>query len=396
MNFIFVSPDFPNTYYNFCKELKKQGVTVLGISSTPYDQLSQDCRDSLTEYYRVDNMEDYSQMFKAVAFFSFKYGKIDFIESNNEYWLEQDAKLRSDFNIKTGKKIEEMAVFKSKEAMKEAYKKANVPVARYHIPTTLEEGKKFIKLVGYPVVVKPDNGVGAQATYKISSDKELEDFYKVLPKRKYIMEEFINGDLISFDGVVDSHSNPVFFSYEVFPEQAMDIVNELKDDFYYSSKECPKDLEEVGRRVLKAFEPKQRWFHMEFFRLREDHPYLGPKGTICGLEVNMRCPGGYTPDMVNWAHSINSYKIWADIIIKDMTDEAMNLPQFYCATYGRRDGKKYKHSSAEIYDKYMGEIVDHKRMPDILSDDMGNDCWFAKFDTFEQMEEFKKYLSELQ
>ena len=109
MNFIFVSPDFPNTYYNFCKELKKQGVTVLGISSTPYDQLSQDCRDALTEYYRVDNMEDYSQMFKAVAFFSFKYGKIDFIESNNEYWLEQDAKLRSDFNIKTGKKIEEMA-----------------------------------------------------------------------------------------------------------------------------------------------------------------------------------------------------------------------------------------------------------------------------------------------
>jgi hypothetical protein len=340
-------------------------------------------------------MEDYSQMFKAVAFFSFKYGKIDFIESNNEYWLEQDAKLRSDFNINTGKKFEEMAVFKSKEAMKEAYKKANVPVARHHIPTTLEEGKKFIKLVGYPVVVKPDNGVGAQATYKISSDKELEDFYKALPKRKYIMEEFINGDLISFDGVVDSHSNPVFFSNEVFPEQAMDIVNELKDDFYYSSKECPKDLEEVGRRVLKAFEPKQRWFHMEFFRLREDHPYLGPKGTICGLEVNMRCPGGYTPDMVNWAHSINSYKIWADIIVKDMTDEAMNLPQYYCATYGRRDGKNYKHSSAEIYDKYMGEIVDHKRMPDILSDDMGNDCWFAKFDTFEQMEEFKNYLSEL-
>ena len=44
----------------------------------------------------VDDMEDYGQMFRAVAFFSFKYGKIDWLESNNEYWLEQDARLRTD------------------------------------------------------------------------------------------------------------------------------------------------------------------------------------------------------------------------------------------------------------------------------------------------------------
>ena len=32
-----------------------------------------------------------------VAFLIFKYGPIDWLESNNEYWLEQDAKLRTDF-----------------------------------------------------------------------------------------------------------------------------------------------------------------------------------------------------------------------------------------------------------------------------------------------------------
>ncbi|MDY4175299.1 MAG: hypothetical protein SOY07_08430 [Bacteroidales bacterium] len=84
MNLIFISPQFPHTYWEFCNRLKQNGVTVLGIAYAPYDSLSKELKESLTEYYRVDNMEDYSQMFKAVAFFSFKYGKIDWIESNNE------------------------------------------------------------------------------------------------------------------------------------------------------------------------------------------------------------------------------------------------------------------------------------------------------------------------
>ncbi len=44
-------------------------------------------------------MEDYEQVYKAVAFFAFKYGKIDRIESHNEHWLALDAKLRQDFNV---------------------------------------------------------------------------------------------------------------------------------------------------------------------------------------------------------------------------------------------------------------------------------------------------------
>ena len=114
MNFIWVSPQFPATYWNFCNRLKKNGVNVLGIGDTPYDQLSMELKISLTEYYKVNSMENYDEMYRAVAFFAFKYGKIDWLESNNEYWLEQDAKLRSDFNIKTGKNADEINFFKSK------------------------------------------------------------------------------------------------------------------------------------------------------------------------------------------------------------------------------------------------------------------------------------------
>ena len=37
MNVIFISPQFPDTYWNWCDRLQKNGATVLGIGDTPYD-----------------------------------------------------------------------------------------------------------------------------------------------------------------------------------------------------------------------------------------------------------------------------------------------------------------------------------------------------------------------
>jgi len=91
MNFVFISPHFPENYWNFCDRLRANGVNVLGIGDAPYETLPALLKSALTEYYRVDNMENYDEMLRAMGFFTFKYGKIDWVESNNEYWLEQDA-----------------------------------------------------------------------------------------------------------------------------------------------------------------------------------------------------------------------------------------------------------------------------------------------------------------
>ena len=53
MNFVFVSPNFPLNYYHFVVALKKDGVNVLGIGDTPYDNLMEELKEALTEYYFV-------------------------------------------------------------------------------------------------------------------------------------------------------------------------------------------------------------------------------------------------------------------------------------------------------------------------------------------------------
>ena len=130
MNFVFVSPNFPEAYRWFCIRLRENGVNVLGVGDCPYDQLHPDLRAALTEYYKVDTLENYDQVLRALGHFTANYGKIDWVESNNEYWLEQDARLRTDFNITTGLKAHEIGRYKSTLAMKEYYQKAGITCAR--------------------------------------------------------------------------------------------------------------------------------------------------------------------------------------------------------------------------------------------------------------------------
>ena len=377
-NFIFISPNFPMTYWKFCAELKKNGMRVLGIGDCPYENLLQELRDSLHEYYKVSSLENYDEVFKAVAFFSFKYGKIDWLESNNEYWLEQDARLRTDFNITSGDKTESVMRFKTKANMKEYYKKAGVPVARYHLTTTYEEGKKFVDEVGYPLIVKPNGGVGAAATWKIKNEEMLKDFYNQDLPCQYIMEEFVPGNIVSFDGIVDQDNNIVFKTSHSFPDPIMDIVNGQSECWYYSERVIPEDLDRIGEAVIHAFDVRGRFFHTEYFRLYEDKKGLGKKGDIVGLEVNMRPPGGFTPDMMNFANDINVYDIYAQMAMFNSVTYNQERP-YFCFYIGRRDGMKYANDDAAMYAKYGNNIVMHSRMPELFSAAMGNEFYVARF-----------------
>ena len=368
-------------------------MTTLGIGDEPYETLNQNVKDSLVEYYKVSSLENYDEVYRACAYFAFKYGKIDWLESNNEYWLLRDAQLRTDFNIK-GLNNDTIDGIKYKSKMKEYYAKAGVKTARYHLVTNLEEGLAFIAEVGYPVIVKPDNGVGAAATYKLKNEEEVRNFYNELPHVQYIMEEFINGHLVSYDGICDSNRDIIFETSHFFPDPVMDVVNDNLDMWYYSKKEIPAELKDAGRRTIKAFACNSRFFHCEFFILKEDKEGLGKAGEIFGLEVNMRPPGGFSPDMMNYANDINVYQIWANMVCYDQGFFDPEQRPYVCCHTGRRADRNYKHSQEEIWAKYGDHIVMYEEMADVLAGAMGKYVNVARFETEEETFEFVRYVFE--
>ena len=381
-NVIFISPNFPENYWHFCHELKENGMNVLGIGDCPYDDLRPELQESLQEYYKVDSLENYDEVYGAVGYFIWHYGRIDWLESNNEYWLEQDARLRTDFNIPSGFHNEDMPRIKYKSRMKEYYQRVGIPVARYHMVDNYEGCLNFIHEVGYPVVAKPNNGVGASHTFKISSDEELGNFFaNKWDDTVYIMEEFINAEINSYDAIIDSHGNPIFEAGNVTPMSIMDNA------LFYIVKDLADDTRHLGRETVKSFGVRSRFVHFEFFRLLSDHEGLGKKGDLMALEVNMRPSGGFTPDMINFARETDVYKIWADMVAYDSTQKTVGAHHF-CAFAGLRDGKDFAMTPDAIIEKYTEQLKMVERMPDALSDAMGNQMYLATFDTEEALNAF--------
>ena len=267
-NFILISPHFPYTYYRFAEALKRNGFRVLGIGDAPYHELCNELKEAVTEFYSCFGMDYFENEKRAVQYFTDKYGPIDYLESNNEYWLGKDAELRSIFNIQNGVRPNKLKYWQHKSMMKKLYQKAGAKAADYILVSSKEKLFDFAKKVGYPLFIKPDIGVGAADDYKISDICDLEYFYVTHDKKvKYICEQYISGTIVSFDGICDSKSNIVFCASNVFPPSVADVVKQGKDLFYYTVKDVPEDLKELGQKVIKAFGVKQRFFHLELFRL---------------------------------------------------------------------------------------------------------------------------------
>lgn len=362
MNFVFISPYFPNNFYNFCMELDNAGVNVLGIGDMPYEDLRTELKDSLTEYYRVNNMDDYSQLLKACGYFTHNHGKIDRIESHNEHWLETDARLRTDFNV-PGLKIDDIKPMKYKSKMKEVFNQAGLNTARGRVVNSLQEAEEFIEEVSYPVVVKPDSGVGAVETYKLHNHGQLQEFFNKKSEIDYIMEEYIEGKIHTFDGLTDKDGNIVFSSSMVYKGGIMETVNEGLDMYYYIPRELPKDIVEAGMRTAQAFDIKERFFHFEYFKL--------DNGRIVALEVNVRPPGGLTLDMFNYANDINIYSAYAELVASGRFTEHISR-NYNCFYVGRKNFINYKHSLEEILDKYGDQIVLHEAISPILAPAIGD------------------------
>ena len=396
MNVIFISPHFPQTYWQFCAGLRANGVNVLGIADTNYENLPWQLRENLTDYYKVHNLENYDEMYRAVAFYAHRYGKIDWIESNNEYWLEQDARLRTDFNVTTGIRTDHIAAIKNKSEMKKYYALGGIPTAR-QIKGAEGEAKikAFVKKTGYPVIAKPDNGMGAGGTSKICNEAQLKDWLEAhqADKGYYVIEEFITGLLVSYDAIFNAQGEPIFENNTVFPTPIMEIVHGNLDTCYWTNKTVPAKLSAIGRRTVKAFGIQSRFVHLEFFQLDRDREGLGKKGDYVGLEVNMRPPGGYTPDMMNFAHSTDVFQLWADMVAFNEARKPQG-EQFYCAYAGRRDNHTYKHTHQEILDKYGSVMSMCERVPDALADDLCNQAYIVRLKEKKDIDTFFQYVTE--
>jgi glutathione synthase/RimK-type ligase-like ATP-grasp enzyme len=385
MNVVFLSPYFPPNYRLFCLHLHRLGARVLGLGDAPYDSLRPELQAALTEYYRVGNLHNYDELRRALQHFQRRWGRIDRIESHNEHWLETQARLRTELGI-PGVQADRIADAKRKSRMKQIFRRANIPVARGLLVRGLEEARGALFELDLPLVAKPDIGVGATGTKRIDDERQLEELFSSPPSAEMMLEEYIQGRICTYDGLVDREGRVVYRNSLMYSEGVMEVVNADRHIHYHTLREIPEDLEELGRRTLEAFSVRESFFHFEFFRTED--------GRLVALEVNLRPPGSPTLDMFDFASDIDLYREWSRIVVLGSTDLQYSH-KYFCGYIGRKDKNRYRHTHEEVVQRLAPILVNHQRHEPIFARAMGDYFYLVRSPQLEEVLEAAAYGQEL-
>ena len=377
-NVVFLSPQFPNWVTKFAIALGKYPqVNVLGIGDDSYDSLPAELKGALTEYYRVDSLNDYEAILKAVGFFTHKYGKIDRFESLNEHWLETEARIRSDFNI-PGPRAGFIELVRHKSLMKTVFERAGVATIQGITTDSLATALEFAKRAGYPLVVKPDAGSGASFTYRVDDDEALSRIFAQLPADTppVVVEQYIDGNTLTYDGMVDARGKIVFDSSSRTDQSIMEVVNKGGNAYYVCLPYMPEDVRSAGAAIVAGYDLRERFFHIEIFERRDG-------GGLVGLEINLRPPGAWLTDAMNVSQSTDVYDRWA-AMIAGAPQPTPGPDRYYTAYASRKNFNSYAHTHEQCVD-YLGDrLVIYSRIDKILQAAMGDEAYLAKANSYDE------------
>lgn len=365
MNVVLLSPNFPPQFYLFARALQQHGHAALGVGDVSMRALRLEQQQAMTAWYRVGSLARYDEVLRGVAFLIHRHGRIDRIESFNEHWLPVEARLREDFNV-AGPSRADVRRHLSKSTRREIFRSNGIDCVPGERVTSSEQVRAFVARYGLPVLFKPDTRTPERTALKASTADQVEAALQH-PLDGYVVERFEPDRLTSIDGLTDAQGRIVYRASHVFESSASDS----RAAVYWSRRDIPKRLDDIGAKVVEAFRIRERFFHCELF---EDED-----GTFLALDVNLRPPYGFATDLMNYASDIDVYNLWARILSGE--DVARNFKydlKYHVAHVGRRRGVSYAFEPDELVQRLGDLLILHRPIPDVFKPSMGDEMYILR------------------
>jgi biotin carboxylase len=328
MDFLYISPEFPPNYAHFIEHLHSLGVRVWGLGEADFYFMPASLRSALTWYVQADlNNADAVQHALDELLVQKKAsghgGNFDLVESHNEQWLTLEGMINEKYGI-DGIKKQDLSRLKKKAVMKRLFKDCGLPVARGERITDINRALDLADTLGYPLILKPDEGVGAGGIYRVENKDQLKLHLSHISE-DYLIEEFIDGDIVTYDGLTDYGGNVVFENSLIYGDGVLEYVLG-KDTFFYVSRHITDKLRAAGQKLVPLFDIRRKFFHFEFFKMGE---------TYIPIEINCRPPGGSILDMMNYSIDDDLYRAYAQMIAKGRTSvQPQKIKLIFSNLYG--------------------------------------------------------------
>jgi hypothetical protein len=329
MDILYISPEFPPNYANFIRHLHTEGVRVWAIGEAEFFSMPADLRSWIRWYARTDLSNwraverALGELLEAKHALGFE-GTFDLVESHNEQWLRLEAFINERCDI-AGIRLQDIAPLQKKSVMKRVFLQSGLRIARGGVVSSFEEADQLAGELGYPIILKPNEGVGAGGVQRVESRPDLETRMAGI-RQDTLLEEFIEAPIVTYDGLSDRNGTVIFENTLIYGEGLIEYLNG-KDTFFYVGRTLPAALAATGKALVARFEIRRKFFHFEFFVI---------DGAYVPIEINCRPPGGAILDMMNYSIDGDLYRAYACMI----TGRPLDLPRekgYFVGYVGRKD-----------------------------------------------------------
>jgi biotin carboxylase len=335
------------------------GVRVGVISQAPLEDLPSSVQSQVA-HWRVADVLDSAQLLDAVGQLERRLGHVDRLFGAYEQLQVPLAEVREQRQI-AGMGTEAARNFRDKARMKSLLREAGLPCARHRLVTEQSDAMAFAREIGFPLIVKPPAGAGAQATTRVDDVAALRaavDAATPGPDRPVLLEEYVTGDEHSFE-TVSIGGRAVWHSLTHYYPSPLEV---LRNPWIQWCLILPREVEEpqyddIRRAAFRALEVLgvgTGLTHMEWFRR--------PDGTIAISEVAARPPGAQIMTVVSRAHDFDFVAAWARLMV---FEEFAAPPRRYAvgAAYLRGQGSgrvKAIHGLDQVQQEIGSLVVDVK------------------------------------
>jgi phosphoribosylaminoimidazole carboxylase (NCAIR synthetase) len=298
-----------------------EGVTLSVVSQDPESAISPALRPRIAGHFQVRDVGDGHELARALRGLSHRVGRVDRLTGVLEQLQLPMAEARELTGV-PGMKTAAAHRFRDKDVMKDALRAHGLPVAASRLVGSMRELEAFIDAVGYPIIVKPQAGLGSRGTHRIESAGDLGALVRLgldpRPGHPLQAEEFIRAREFTCE-TVSIHGRPVWRSGTRYFPTPLEV---LETPWMQYCVLLPRELEapwtefaEVNGAALDVLFGDEKdvagtaLTHMEWF--------LADGGELYVSEVGARPPGVHIMPLMGLAHEVDMVKAWAELIAFD-------------------------------------------------------------------------------
>lgn len=338
------------------------GISLSLISQDPLERLPVDIGQHLAGHWRVDDALDPVQIVRAAQQLAQRHGPVSRMIASLEQLQVPLAVARQQLGL-PGLSVEAALNFRDKARMKTVLRAAGVPCARHALVGERAAAEAFAGQVGFPLVVKPPAGAGGKSTFRLDSAEQLAQLlqrHPPQPENPALYEEFVRGDEYSFDSVC-INGKMVWHSISRYLPSPLEV---MENEWIQWCVMLPRDIcgaeydpvREAAGRGLQALGMHTGLSHMEWFKLGD--------GRLALSEVGARPPGAQITSLLSYAHDLDFYRAWPELMV---FDRFVPPPRRYAAgaAYIRGQGRgrvRRIHGLGEAQRRF-GSIVVEAKLP---------------------------------